>query len=167
MVGAWVAEATDLPHNYNQIAALFDHPSRWTGQDMGDNYMILAPDGTFELVNTSSESEYQHDLGDEIMTQNVYIQYFSSGRWTPLEEGRMELCPQEAEGDMINVMSVGGESQASGPSPLPGADEDVGSENTYMFSCDGDEAQVTLLRFGAIPTVTWYVSRVPMPPPIE
>lgn len=167
MVGAWAAEATDLPHNYNQIASLFDHPSRWTGQDMGDNYMILAPDGTFELVNTNSESEYRHQLGDEIMTQNVYIQYYSSGRWSPLEEGRMELCPQEADGEMINVMSVGGVSESSGPMPLPGADEDAGSEATYTYRCNGDEAEVTLLRFGAFPMATWYVYRVPMPAPID
>jgi len=56
MIGTWQAESTNAPELHNRAPG----PSRWVGQDMGDNQFVFRADGTFsQETKRASTSRFE------------------------------------------------------------------------------------------------------------
>ena len=165
MVGAWSALSTDLPDTYNDIAAGLGGRHDWVYQDMGDNYVVLRPDGTYVQAIVNAESGFEHEIDGEVMRQLVLIVIDARGRWSVQDDRTMVMCTDEFDGQMYNRMSVGGVTETSGPHPIPYDPVFLsGGGSRFQYECAGDSADIRLVQF-AFPQVGWQVRRVPMPAP--
>ncbi len=169
MIGAWTALSTDLPDTYNQVAAAIGSRSEWTYQNMGDNYAILWPDGTFVMAVTDAQSEIEHDMGDGYtMHQRVIIVSDTIGRWSVVDDQHLIMCTDAYLGSMVNQITIGGVTETNGPLPVPYDPSYLDGDGfRFRYDCAGDTADISLLLFGTTPMVSWHVERrdLPAPPP--
>ncbi len=148
MIGTWVAESTNAPEMYNSAGG----PSRWVGQDMGENEFVFRADGTFsQVTRRESTSRFEHRSGGAARQQQVKVTSTSTGRWSPEGDGRFVLCKETFE------MKMGDNAPATPLPPEVVAAETQG-EIPHGFTCEGDRAQITLLLEGA-PPISWTVRR--------
>ena len=167
MIGAWTALSTSLPDTYNRLAASAEGRPRWIFQDMGDNYAILWPDGTYVMAITGQESEFERDFVDGLTWhQRVLIISDARGRWSVVDDQHLIMCTDEYLGSMFNEITIGAQSEINGPFPVPYDPEFVsGDGSRYRYACAGDTADVTLLLYGAMPFARWDLQRTELPPP--